>query len=123
MNRSRSALRNLILSMLIFGTIGIVRRAIGYINSNLTRPMTVDEIAGNVSVSKYYLCRQFKKVYGISPIQYHLNARIDRAKWLLIHTDKSLTTIASEVGFDDIYSFSRAFKNRENISPSKYRKT
>ena len=102
---------------------GAMQQAREIIIHNLDRPITLEEIAQRVNISKYYLCRQFKKVYGISPIQYHLNARIDRAKWLLIHTDKSLTTIASEVGFDDIYSFSRAFKNRENISPSKYRKT
>lgn len=102
---------------------GAMQQAREIIIHNLDRPITLEEIAQRVNISKYYLCRQFKKVYGISPIQYHLYARIDRAKWLLIHTDKSLTTIASEVGFDDIYSFSRAFKNRENISPSKYRKT
>ncbi len=102
---------------------GAMQQAREYIMHHLDQPIALEELAEKVNMSKYYLCRQFKKVYGISPIQYHLNARIDQAKWLLVHTDESLTAIARDVGFDNIYSFSRAFKNRENIAPSKYRKT
>ena len=84
--------------------------------------VSLDELGENIHVSKYHLCRQFKRAFGVSPIQYHLDSRIDRAKLLLVTTDASIGDIAESVGFQSIYSFSRAFKKRENVSPSVYRR-
>lgn len=93
-----------------------------YLNRNTDRDVTLDELAENIHVSKYYLCRQFKRAFGVSPIQYHLDSRIGRAKVLLVTTDASIGDVAEAVGFQSIYSFSRAFKKRENVSPSVYRR-
>lgn len=93
-----------------------------YLNNNLNRDISLDDLVESIHISKYYLCRQFKQVFGVSPIQYHLDSRISRAKQLLVTTDLSISTIAEMVGFQSIYSFSRAFKKRENVSPSVYRR-
>lgn len=93
-----------------------------FLNNNLNRDISLDELAESIHISKYYLCRQFKQVFGVSPMQYHLDSRISRAKWLLASTQLSISTIAEMVGFQSIYSFSRAFKKRENVSPSVYRR-
>lgn len=93
-----------------------------YLNRNLDRDLSLDELSESIHISKYHLCRQFKQAFGVSPIQYHLDSRISRAKELLVTTNLSIGTIAETVGFQSIYSFSRAFKKRENVSPSVYRR-
>lgn len=93
-----------------------------FLNNNLNRDISLDELAESIHISKYYLCRQFKQVFGVSPMQYHLDSRISRAKWLLATTDLPIGTIAEMVGFQSIYSFSRAFKKRETMPPSVYRR-
>lgn len=93
-----------------------------YLNRNLDRDLSLDELSESIHISKYHLCRQFKQAFGVSPIQYHLDSRINRAKELLVTTSLSIGTIAETVGFQSIYSFSRAFKKRENVSPSVYRR-
>lgn len=93
-----------------------------FLNNNLNRDISLDELAESIHISKYYLCRQFKQVFGVSPMQYHLDSRISRAKWLLASTQLPISTIAEMVGFQSIYSFSCAFKKRENVSPSVYRR-
>lgn len=92
------------------------------LNESLDRDFSLEELSDRVHVSKYHLCRQFKQSFGVSPIQYHLDSRIDKAKELLVTTNMSISDIAETVGFQSIYSFSRAFKKRENIPPSIYRR-
>lgn len=92
-----------------------------HLNANLEHTVSLDELSELIHVSKYYLCRQFKKVFGVSPMQYHLDSRIEHAKYLLSYTSCSIGEIAERVGFQNIYSFSRAFKKKEHIPPSVYR--
>lgn len=105
-----------------FSNQSIAQQVREYLNRNMDRSVSLDELGENIHVSKYHLCRQFKRAFGVSPIQYHLDSRIDRAKLLLVTTDASIGDIAESVGFQSIYSFSRAFKKRENVSPSVYRR-
>lgn len=92
------------------------------LNRNLDRDISLDELSESIHISKYHLCRQFKLAFGVSPMQYHLDSRINKAKVLLVTTNMSISSIAETVGFQSIYSFSRAFKKRENVSPSVYRR-
>lgn len=92
-----------------------------YLNDHLDKDISLDELAAHSHVSKYYLCRIFKRVYGVSPIRYHRESKINKARELLINTSLPINRIAVMTGFQSIYSFSRAFKNAENISPSVYR--
>lgn len=92
------------------------------LDQNLHREISLDKLADHIHVSKYHLSRQFKNTFGASPIQYHLHSRLNKAKELLITTRHSISHIALSVGFQSISSFSRAFKTKEKISPSTYRK-
>ncbi|QTH46806.1 AraC family transcriptional regulator [Cohnella sp. LGH] len=98
-------------------------RVKNYLSHHLHEEATLEELAGLANMSKYYLCRLFKKAYGITPIQYHLSVRLEKAKEMIRFTDLSLTRIAEELGFQSIHAFSRAFRTREGVSPSAYRKT
>lgn len=93
-----------------------------YLTSNLNRNISLDELSEQIHVSKYYLSHKFKEIFGVSPKQYHMDSRIDYAKKMLTNTQDSIGNIAEKTGFENIYSFSRAFKKREHVSPSIYRK-
>ena len=63
----------------------------------------------------------FKALSGAAPKQYHLAARLNRARELLLNSDRSVKEIASAVGFSDALYFSRLFKSRLGVSPKRYR--
>lgn len=103
-------------------TLNIAYQVKDYLDQNLHREISLDELAKNVHMSKYHLSRQFKNTFGTSPIQYHLHSRLNKAKEMLVTTRHSIGYIADNVGFQSISSFSRAFKTKEKMSPSIYRK-
>ncbi len=103
-------------------TLNIAYQVKDYLDQNLHREISLDELANNVHMSKYHLSRQFKNTFGTSPIQYHLHSRLNKAKEMLVTTHHSIGYIAENIGFQSISSFSRAFKTKENIPPSVYRK-
>lgn len=93
-----------------------------YIALNIQNPITVAELTRFLGVSQPYLFQLFKSRFGKSPKQYILEQKLDRAKTLLNTTDLSVTHIANSVGFPDVLSFSRCFKNKLGVSPQNYRK-
>lgn len=99
----------------------ILPSIIVYLESNLNRAITIDELVSTFHISKSYLMSVFREVHGTSPIQYHMNLRINKAKYLLRFSSLSVTEIAAVMGFEDIHSFSRVFKRFEGIPPSDFR--
>lgn len=71
--------------------------------------------------SSSYLKNLFKKEFGISPYQFHLNARLERAGFALRNSTNPIRQISNDTGFQNIESFYRAFKRHFGISPAKYR--
>ncbi len=76
-----------------------LKRATDYINDNLSQKLTLTEIAGAAHVSPYHLARSFKAATGLSPHQYVIHRRVERAKNLLVGTDLSIVDVAGAVGF------------------------
>jgi len=93
-----------------------------HLKHNMDRKISLAELSKMSGISKYYLISLFKQTYGMSPIQYHLLQRIEKAKELIQFTNNSISEIAEHVGFPDIHSFSKAFKKIDGVSPSFYRK-
>ncbi len=96
-------------------------QVIEYIEKNLSKPISLDDLVRLVHFNKSYLVERFKSVYGIPPMQYVNWLRIEKAKELLLTTEKSITEIADETGFQSIHYFSRFFKEKENDTPHGYR--
>jgi len=94
-----------------------------YLEHNMNRQVTLDELTNTFHISKSYLMNIFREAHNSTPIQYHQNLRIARAKYLLRFTDMSITEVSAQLGFEDIHTFSRVFKRLENISPSEFKKT
>lgn len=93
-----------------------------YLKHNIDRKVTLDELSKISGISKYYLISLFKQTFGMSPIQYHLFQRIEKAKEWIQFTNNPISEIAENTGFPDIHSFSKAFKKIDGVSPSFYRK-
>lgn len=72
-------------------------------------------------MSPHHFIRRFGAVFGVTPKQCQLDARIERAKRLLTLTEAPVTDVAFEVGFASLGSFSHLFARRTGASPSRYR--
>jgi len=93
-----------------------------YITTHYDQPISLPLLAKECYVSKYYLCRIFKEVTGLTVIEYTNLIRIQTAQKLLRKTEKSITEIAHICGFDNITYFQRVFKNYIGSTPLHYRK-
>ena len=97
----------------------LVRR---YIDNHFKENLTLDQLAGMVHVSKYYLSHAFRKEFQTSPISYLISRRIQESKFLLRETDLSLSQIAQILGFSSLSYFSQSFRRLEDTSPLEYRR-
>lgn len=93
-----------------------------YIFSNLSKPLTLTEIADAVHLAPTYLCNLFKKETGETVVEYITTQKVDFAKRLMIVKDLPLYDIAERCGFGDYKHFSHTFKRVVGISPMQYRK-
>ena len=98
-----------------------MQKAIAYISANYSYPITVEDIAGYVGLSRSHLFRSFEKVMEKSPKEYLTSFRIKQACNLLEHSDLSITAIANSVGFENNLYFSKAFHKAKGMSPKNYR--
>lgn len=93
-----------------------------YIDNNFRDHITLDTLTSLVHLNKYYFVHNFSKQYGISPINYLLDVRIDESKHLLANTNLSLSAISQIVGFSSPSYFSQAFKRITKMSPLDFKK-
>jgi AraC family transcriptional regulator len=94
-----------------------------YISSNYDQNVTLEGIAEHSCLSVNHLLRTFKEAYDVSPYQFLIQLRLNRAKNLLQTTSYSLNEIVSLIGFECPSSFIRLFKHTFNTTPLKYRKS
>ena len=83
--------------------------------------ISVDELAALCGVSKYHFCRIFKYVTGMSTMQYLTEYRLKIAEAMLINSDKSVSQVAQQCGFEDESYFCRCYKKHFHHPPGKYR--
>ena len=93
-----------------------------YMEKHLAEDITLKDLASLIATNPQYLCRFFKEISGISPIQYLINRRIDMAAAMLLETDKSILAISMDCGFENVSYFIRKFKQKKGITPGEYRK-
>ncbi|APU70479.1 AraC family transcriptional regulator [Companilactobacillus crustorum] len=93
-----------------------------WIRVNISRSLTVQQVANRFNLNPSYLSRLFKKETGISLKSYILNMKIDYAKYLLTSTTMQISEIAEKSYFSDDKQFLHTFKKKTGTTPSKYRK-
>ena len=94
-----------------------------YIANNYQFALTVKQIADSLGLAPNYLANIFDQVLGISPKQYLISYRIDKACELLLMTDLPVAEIAARVGYTDPFYFATAFRKERKQSPREYRKS
>ncbi len=99
-----------------------VEKAMMYIETNYSYPVTVEDIACYVGISRSHLFRSFQHYMRKSPKDYLTGYRIRQACHLLRETDLSVSAIAYSVGFENNLYFSKAFRKQKGVSPSEYRR-
>jgi len=99
-----------------------VFKAIEYINNHITEELTVDEISTAVFMSKYYFCRKFKKITGLSVMEYILITRLSLAQEMLLNEQLTISQISDQCGFSSLAYFCNVFKQRNGKTPLQYRK-
>ena len=100
-----------------------INKALDYIENNLEKQLTLDELAAAANFSKFHFHRIFQGIIGETPFQFILRIRLEKAAAAIIRSNKeSITDIALQTGFSDPSIFSRNFKSYFKLSPSQYRK-
>lgn len=99
-----------------------IAKVANYIDQNIHRQISLEELSDLIHFNKSYLVEKFKEIIGIPPMKYANVKRIEKSKDLLSHTDLSITKISNLVGFQSIHYFSRCFKSLEHTTPQAYRK-
>lgn len=99
----------------------IINKVIGYLHLHTETQVTLKEIAERFDISVGYLSTIFKKVTGMSVMQYLKDIKIDRAKILLTTTDMNLIDISTLLCFCNQGNFTKSFKHITGMTPTEYR--
>lgn len=103
------------------GTTKSIKIILDYISENYMYPITIEELAETVNLSKHYFMRFFKKYMGMTCIEYINDYRLNIAANLLLTTRMKITDIAAGIGITNLSYFNRIFKKKFNLTPKEYR--
>lgn len=98
-----------------------LRVAREFMDSHLALPLSIADISSAAHFSRYHFIRLFRKAFDVTPHQYLIHRRVERAKRLLLESDASVTDICFDVGFESLSSFSTLFRKMVGQSPSGFR--
>jgi two-component system response regulator YesN len=99
----------------------LISRAHEFIQKNLHKNISLEDVAQHIHLSIFYFSRLFKDKTGVNYIDYLIELRLEKSKMLLLTTNDTVASIAKRVGYAETNSFSRLFKSRVGLSPSQYR--
>lgn len=96
-------------------------QALTYIDEHLAERIKINDIANFIGIDRSYLTTIFKSALSLSPQEYLMHYRMNKACVMLKNPDTKISAIAKAVGYDDPLAFSKIFKKCKGISPSAYR--
>lgn len=97
------------------------RTCIEYINQNLHRNISLDDIANEINMNAKYVSVQFKKITGESLLEYINRKKIEESQFLLINTKLSILEISTILNYTDQSHFTKIFKKYTKMTPKQYR--
>ncbi|MBD1379441.1 AraC family transcriptional regulator [Metabacillus arenae] len=98
-----------------------INRALVYMQTQYHKPLTLEDLATEANLSKYYFIKKFKESMHTSPLQYLTKYRIEKAFHFLQHTDNTIKDISEQVGFADANYFYKVFRKIVGTSPGQFR--
>ena len=99
----------------------IIQEACHYIALKASRVVSLGEVSAHVSLSPSYFSKLFKKEMGIPFIEYIKNERMERAKHLILHTNRRVYEISAELGYQSVQYFTRLFRESTGLTPLEFR--
>lgn len=97
-----------------------VDKAIHYMHSGYGDGITIQEISARLNLDRSYFYTIFSQKMGVSPQEYLINLRLEKAAELMVTYHETPSTAAASVGYSDIYQFSKIFKKHFGMSPKAY---
>jgi AraC-like DNA-binding protein len=94
----------------------------GFVAANLSRPLSIARVAENFALSESHIRVLYRRATGISLGAYMTSLRLNRASGLLLNSEMNVSQVATECGYESLFSFSRAFKRAMGVSPRAYRR-
>lgn len=91
--------------------------ALSKIRNEYKNDLSLDELAEVCCVNKYYFCRIFKEAMGVTPMQYLCDYRLNHADIIIRNTDKSISDIIADCGFNDESYFYKCYKKHFGVTP------
>jgi AraC family transcriptional regulator len=98
-----------------------LKQAIDYIQAHLDENFSLSDLANELGMSQYYFCHLFKRSTVMSPHQYLIRQRVERAKHLLRQSERNITFVAMECGFANGSHFAKCFRQYTGINPKQFR--
>ena len=99
-----------------------IRPAVQLMSQRMGERITLTDMAVACHMSDAHFCRLFRQITGVTPVRYLLDLRLQEAATMLRRTEKTVTQVACEVGFDDSGYFSKKFREQFGMTPSKAKK-
>jgi len=98
-----------------------IKKSLQFVEANYFRKLYISEMAKSVGLNKNYFSAFFKENIGVTPQQYIIKFRINKACELMSNSGLTISDISRSVGYDDTLGFSKVFKKEKGISPKSYR--
>ncbi len=93
----------------------------GHVEARFTEKLRLTDLARRAGWSVPHLCSEFRRFFGTPIIQYVQQLRMNQAAYLLRDHNRRINEIATQVGYPDLYTFSKMFKRRFGVSPRHFR--
>jgi len=100
----------------------VINQAMSVMHSNINSYVSFEKLAADFCISYSLFRKAFKLYTGMSPHQYFLQLKLNKAKALLMNSGNSVKQIADELGFESAYSFSKIFKAKTGYAPNHFKK-
>lgn len=98
-----------------------IRKSKDILDNKLTQTFSLDELADELQVNKYRLCREFSKYYNMPPLRYLNHKKIEKSKELLFGTNLTITEISTRLGIENVNHFIQLFKKETGATPLAYK--
>src|SRR5688572_10852783 len=99
-----------------------LRRITDWMTDNMAEEFSLGRLAEQAGMSEFHFNRLFKRATGVPPSQHLIKLRLDAARRLLRETNKSIITIANDVGYSNPSHFAQLFRKEAGLTPSEYRR-
>lgn len=98
-----------------------IKKSLQFVETNYSSKISISEMAKSVGLNKNYFSTFFRENIGVTPQQYIIKYRINKACELMSNEGLTIGDISRSVGYDDTLGFSKIFKKEKGMSPKKYR--